>query len=67
MEDIALACQRKIPNMARPPNYSFERQQRERAKEQKAAEKAALKREQRELARLQSEGGAPGSDQDLPD
>jgi hypothetical protein len=53
--------------MARPPNYSFERQQRERAKEQKAAEKAALKREQREQARLQAEGGAPVSDQDPQD
>jgi hypothetical protein len=53
--------------MARPPNYSFERQQRERAKEQKAAEKAALKREQREFARQQAEGGAPAPDQDLPD
>jgi hypothetical protein len=53
--------------MARPPNYSFERQQRERAKEQKAADKAALKREQRELARLQAEGAAAGADQDPQD
>lgn len=29
--------------MARKPNYSFERQERERAAAQKAAEKAALK------------------------
>jgi hypothetical protein len=38
--------------MARPPNYSFERQQRDRAKEEKKAEKAAIKREQRERDRI---------------
>src|SRR4051794_7584509 len=35
-------------SMARKPNYNFERQERERAKAIKLAEKAAAKREQRE-------------------
>ncbi len=34
--------------MPRKPNYQFERLDRERIKAQKAAEKAALKREQKE-------------------
>ncbi len=34
--------------MARKPNYSFERMERERQKAIKAAEKAAAKREQRD-------------------
>ncbi|WP_168189915.1 hypothetical protein [Brevundimonas sp. SGAir0440] len=33
--------------MARKPNYSFERQERERAAAQKAAEKAAAKAERK--------------------
>lgn len=43
--------------MARKPNYSFERMERERQKAAKLAEKAAAKREQRE--RPQSESGSP--------
>ena len=34
--------------MPRKPNYQFERQERDRLKAAKAAEKAALKREQKE-------------------
>lgn len=37
--------------MARKPNYSFERQERERAEARKAAEKAAAKAEKRAAAR----------------
>jgi hypothetical protein len=37
--------------MARKPNYSFERMERERMKAIKTAEKAAEKREQRERER----------------
>jgi hypothetical protein len=44
--------------MARKPNYSFERQQRDRAKANKLAEKASEKREQRERERAQSGGPA---------
>jgi hypothetical protein len=44
--------------MARKPNYPFERMERERIKANKAAEKAAAKRDQRERERLQS--GAAG-------
>lgn len=36
--------------MARKPNYSFERQERERADARKAAEKAAAKAEKRAAA-----------------
>jgi hypothetical protein len=39
---------RMIAAMPRKPNYQFERQERERLKAAKAAEKAALKREQKE-------------------
>lgn len=42
--------------MARKPNYSFERQERERAEARKAAEKAAAKAEKRAAAR----GERPG-------
>jgi hypothetical protein len=42
--------------MARKPNYSFERQERERADARKAAEKAAAKAEKRAAAR----GERPG-------
>jgi hypothetical protein len=44
--------------MARKPNYSFERQERDRAKANKLAEKANDKREQRERDRAQSAGPA---------
>lgn len=44
--------------MARKPNYSFERQERERADAKKAAEKAARKAERKAQA-------ASGTDQDL--
>ena len=52
--------------MARKPNYSFERQERERAKANKLAQKNNEKREQRERARAaeQPEDAAPSSDQD---
>lgn len=43
--------------MARAPNYSFERQERDRAKAKKAAEKANAKRELRERER--AVGDAP--------
>jgi hypothetical protein len=42
--------------MARKPNYSFERFERDRAKANKLAEKANAKREQRERDRTQSAG-----------
>ena len=46
--------------MARPPNYSFERQERDRAKAKKAADKAEAKRALKEAERAAS--GEPGSD-----
>jgi hypothetical protein len=46
--------------MARKPNYSFERMERERLKAIKTAEKAAEKRDQRERERAQSEDGSQG-------
>ena len=46
--------------MPRKPNYAFERMERDRAKAQKLAEKAAIKREQREQERAASgETGEP--------
>ncbi len=45
--------------MARAPNYSFERQERDRAKAKKAAEKAAAKRELRDRERAQAGTDAP--------
>jgi hypothetical protein len=45
--------------MARKPNYPFERMERERLKAAKVAEKAAAKREQRERERAQSGDGSP--------
>lgn len=42
--------------MARAPNYSFERQERDRAKAKKAADKANAKRELRERERTQAGG-----------
>jgi hypothetical protein len=44
--------------MARKPNYPFERMERERQKAAKVAEKARIKAEARERARLDA-GGAP--------
>jgi hypothetical protein len=52
--------------MARKPNYSFERQERDRAKANKLAQKASEKREQREKDRAQAAGpgdDAPASDE----
>jgi len=47
--------------MARKPNYSFERQERDRAKANKLTVKANDKREQRERDRAQSAGPADGA------
>jgi len=49
--------------MARKPNYSFERQERERAKANKLAEKAEAKRQQRE----RDGGQAPVDEADSED
>ncbi len=50
--------------MARKPNYSFERQERERLKALKLAEKANAKRDQRDRERADSEpqGGQASSE-----
>lgn len=48
--------------MARKPNYNFERQERERLKAIKTAEKAAAKREARDRARSSDE--APPAEED---
>ena len=45
--------------MARKPNYNFERMERDRAKERKTAEKAALKAEARERERAEKAGAPP--------
>ncbi len=45
--------------MARKPNYQFERMDRERVKAAKLAEKAAVKREEKERAMREKDGGAP--------
>ena len=45
--------------MARKPNYSFERMERERADAQKAAEKAAAKAEKRAAARGEKPADEP--------
>ena len=50
--------------MPRKPNYQFERQERDRAKAAKTAEKAAAKREQRERDRAQSGEATPTSSDD---
>ena len=47
--------------MARKPNYSFERMERERADAKKAAEKAAAKAEKKAAARAEKDGGEPSS------
>ena len=44
--------------MARKPNYQFERQERDRAKAAKLAEKAAAKQRQREADGLSDDPGA---------
>jgi hypothetical protein len=46
--------------MARAPNYSFERQERERQKALKLAQKAQAKREQRERTAKPDDDGANG-------
>ena len=48
--------------MARKPNYSFERQERERADAKKAAEKAAAKAEKKAAKRAERDEGAPEAD-----
>ena len=45
--------------MARQPNYSFERMERERADAKKAAEKAAAKAEKRAAARAEKSDEEP--------
>jgi hypothetical protein len=44
--------------MARKPNYSFERQERDRADAKKAAEKAAAKAEKRAQQQAEKNGDA---------
>ena len=46
---------RMVAPMPRKPNYQFERHERDRLKAIKAAEKAALKREQKERDKPASE------------
>jgi len=48
--------------MARKPNYSFERQERERADAKKAAEKAAAKAEKKAAKQAERDEGAPEAD-----
>ena len=48
--------------MARKPNYPFERMERERQKAAKTAEKARLKREQKERAQPDGGGAPPEND-----
>jgi len=51
--------------MARKPNYQFERLDRERVKAAKVAEKARLKREEKERAEAQNPGSTrPEGDED---
>jgi hypothetical protein len=50
---------KKEPPMARKPNYSFERQERDRADAKKAAEKAAAKAEKKAAAAARKEAGLP--------
>ncbi|MEO8813334.1 MAG: hypothetical protein ABI376_10540 [Caulobacteraceae bacterium] len=52
--------------MARKPNYQFERMDRERVKAAKLAEKAAVKREEKERVLREKDGGeldGPGENQ----
>ena len=55
----ASAKNEKEPPMARKPNYSFERQERDRADAKKAAEKAAAKAEKKAAAAARKEAGLP--------
>ena len=55
----ARARQEKVPPMARKPNYSFERQERDRADAKKAADKAAAKAEKKAAAAARKEAGLP--------
>ena len=48
--------------MARKPNYSFERQERDRADAKKAAEKAAAKAEKRAQQQAEKGTGEPQED-----
>ena len=50
--------------MARKPNYSFERHERDRAKAIKLAEKAEAKRQQRERDRAPSDDASPAGEID---
>jgi hypothetical protein len=50
---------KKGNSMARKPNYSFERQERDRADAKKAAEKAAAKAEKKAAAAARKEAGLP--------
>jgi hypothetical protein len=52
--------------MARKPNYSFERHERDRAKAIKLAEKADAKRQQRERDRAPTDDAAPAATVDGP-
>jgi len=50
--------------VARKPNFTFERQERERLKAIKVAEKAAAKREQRERERATGVAETPITDEE---
>jgi len=50
--------------MARKPNYSFERQERDRADAKKAAEKAAAKAEKRAQQQAEKNGEAAPQEED---
>ena len=50
--------------MARKPNYSFERMERERADAKKAAEKAAAKAEKRAAAKAEKGADEAGGNED---
>ena len=50
--------------MARKPNYSFERMERERADAKKAAEKAAAKAEKRAAAKAEKGADEAGGTED---
>jgi hypothetical protein len=58
------ATKKEEPPMARKPNYSFERQERDRADAKKAAEKAAAKAEKKAAAAARKEAGLPPIEED---
>jgi hypothetical protein len=58
---------KEIADMARTPNYSFERMERERAKAAKAAEKAQAVRERREQEAAQKSQSTTGDHPDSAD